>query len=208
MVTEIMHVFVKEAGQHQTVLEIDNCKAVVIAFPVHADSNNVVAPGAAIFAQLKPVRGAGTLPDPPPSVTNLCHIKARRMEGRSYIYLWAIGAHPDVDKEMRDNYLVSMADFVLRAADKDDLPVVAEATTQEQVELYESFGFVKMEKIVVDGADHAAALTALYTKVDPPKVEQVKEILKQHAGKESGLWAQLKTKHGADAVPPPGWPQS
>jgi hypothetical protein len=105
-VMQIMSAYVKHGMDTHSVLELDGCKGVVITVPVRAGSHNVVAPGPGIFAQLKQVGGglspgelsnrSKTISDPPESVLRLSHLKARRMEGRSYIYLWAIAV--DLDK--------------------------------------------------------------------------------------------------------------
>jgi len=105
-----------------------------------ADTNNVVAPGPGIFAQLK--QAGSRLQDPPESVLKLSHIKARRMEGRSYIYIWAIGVNPDSElpKEHLEAYRSALLDYIITIADLENLPVVVEVSTNADATRYENIG--------------------------------------------------------------------
>ena len=138
--------FVRHALLGQHVLQMDNCNATMMVIPVSADAHNVVAPGPGIFAQIKPdLTGLGVapIPDPPPSVLNLSHIKARRLEGRSYLYIWALGVTRDTKKLSEHHqmaYWEAMVDYVISSADASDLPVVVEVTSEEMARRYEEIG--------------------------------------------------------------------
>jgi len=128
IVTAIYTAFIHHSLSGQHVLELDGGKAAMIVIPVVRDEHNVVAPGYGVFGQIKASSTCASIRDPPPSVLALNHIKARRLEGRSYLYIWALGVNPwcGLDGSHRDAYWVAMVDYVMGIADARDLPVVTE----------------------------------------------------------------------------------
>lgn len=176
MVQSIYQAFIHHTLPGQHVLELDDGKAAMVVIPVDADEHNVVAPGYGIFAQIKPSGLA--IPEPPTGVLNLSHIKARRLEGRSYLYIWALGVNPDggLNPKHREAYWRAMVNYVMGVADARDLPVVTEVTTEAAAERFEAVGgdkdpkggFKRIEVLEVASATGGEALQ-WYTLVRPPK---------------------------------------
>jgi len=167
-IQQIFTCFVKHAMASNSILEIDNCQGVMMTVPVTADSQSSVAPGPGIFAQLKPhgdwagaSSGMGTIADPPASVLTLAHLKARRLQGRSYIYLWAMAVNLDrteLSQEHQMAYLSALIEYVMAAADRDNFPVVTEVSSEKEAELMEKMGvredgtggFQKCESLIIN----------------------------------------------------------
>jgi len=146
LVKIIYQIYIKRLIQTNSVYQIDNCKGVIMAVMVPGYGNGV-APGHGIFAEAK--RGHEYIADAPEDVLRLSHLKARRMHGKKYIYIWAIAVDPELNEAHQRDLLLALVHWVLAAANREDLPVVVEATDPAQIMLWEGFGFRRVENMEV-----------------------------------------------------------
>jgi len=165
-VKQVYHTYLKQAIRSNTALQIDDCKGVLIALPVKPWEGSSIAPGVGSFAQLKNVKGVSPIPDPPEDVLRLSHIKARRMEGRAYVYIWALAVSDELPEEKQRDLWLALVHFVMLSAKRDNQHIVVEASTPQQVSLWEAVGFLKIEAVDVWGAENE--LMTWYCMVRPP----------------------------------------